>query len=256
MGTCVFCGLEGRMTAEHVFPRWLYDAQPPGSGGVVSTVEQGSSNEEFTTTQWEGTGYDWTVRAVCATCNNGWLSRMEGRVKPVLTPMIQGQSMRLNANTRRLLAAWAVKTVVVSHAKEARSRVPSDHYRQLREGAVAPTGTSVWIAAVDPGPARLVSLRHYDVSLVAPTAGTRYGAYCGTISVGHVVLQVLGHDGSHEIARVLTKNAAAVLHTIWPPPAHTTTWPTGGRVDLAGLSALADDMLTPGVLLLRRSGIS
>lgn len=256
MGVCVFCGVDGRMTAEHVFPRWLYDAQPPGTDGVRSTVEQGPTNRDFTTRQWDGAGYDWTVRAVCAACNNGWLSQMEGRAKRVLTPMIQGHHTRLHAQTRSVLAAWAAKTVLVSHAKEPKSRVPQAHYQQLCAEQLAPAGTSIWVAAVDPGPARLVSLRHYDVSLSSPPNGIRYGAYCGTISVGHVVLQVLGHDGVHEIARVPTKAAAAVLHRIWPPPARTTTWPAGRRVDLDGLAALADDMLTPGVLLLRQSSTS
>ncbi len=251
MGVCVFCGFEGRLTAEHVFPRWLEDVLPPGAAGALSTVEQGPSNRMFTTRQWECRGYNWTVRAVCRECNNGWLSELEGQAKKVLTPMIRGGSTRLTGHARRVLAAWAVKTIIVSHSKEAGSRVPADHYARLREDRVAPPGTTVWIGAVDPRPARLVSLRHYDVSMHAPALGTRHGAYCGTLSVGRVVLQVLGHDDEDRVARALTTNARAALVQVWPAPAPVAMWPPATCLDLESLSALADDMLTPKVLRLQ-----
>ena len=53
------------------------------------------------------------ARVVCSTCNNGWMSRIEERVKPVLGPMLTGHAAALDSAAQVALARWAIKTSMV-----------------------------------------------------------------------------------------------------------------------------------------------
>jgi hypothetical protein len=42
---------------------------------------------------------DWKARVVCGDCNNGWMSDLENdHAKPVLTPLITGDTTRIEIN--------------------------------------------------------------------------------------------------------------------------------------------------------------
>jgi hypothetical protein len=108
---CLFCGKElARVRArEHVFPRWLLNELNIGeepinptqfrpSGEVVSTREHLLENLQ------EG--------RVCATCNNGWMSKLEVDARPLLRPLMEGTGpvTDLTQEERAVVARWAVKT--------------------------------------------------------------------------------------------------------------------------------------------------
>lgn len=54
-----------------------------------------------------------TVPVVCRECNNGWMSRLEDQVVPILWGLAQGSTPVLSAAALRLLCQWAAKTAVV-----------------------------------------------------------------------------------------------------------------------------------------------
>src|SRR5664279_2981044 len=84
---CVFCGASGTMTKEHVLPDWLerigLTGQPAaaGSGWLNRSSEYRQTSRPFQT----------TVKAVCATCNNGWMNQLEQIAGRVLAPIIRGE---------------------------------------------------------------------------------------------------------------------------------------------------------------------
>jgi len=63
-----------------------------------------------------------TTGAVCASCNNGWMSDLEGRAKPMLETMLEGRGRALHQEGQRTLAAWALKTAIMVDT----STAPSD----------------------------------------------------------------------------------------------------------------------------------
>jgi hypothetical protein len=54
------------------------------------------------------------LKVVCRTCNNGWMSRMENRTRPILMRLIQGIPHRLSSFDQAILAAWTAKTIMVA----------------------------------------------------------------------------------------------------------------------------------------------
>lgn len=88
------------------------------------------------------------VKRVCGHCNNGWMSRLESRAKPVIEALIDDRLDALNLKSMESIAAWAVKTAMVLE-----SALPppewffTDQERErLRIDKLLPHWTSVWIA--------------------------------------------------------------------------------------------------------------
>lgn len=84
-GQCLFCG-NPDLSHEHVIARWLREE--------LKIRGQVQEHLEF------GAPHIWNTLAVvhpevCVKCNTGWLSRAESRVRPILMPMLFGNSALL-----------------------------------------------------------------------------------------------------------------------------------------------------------------
>ena len=150
---CVFCGLEGRMSEEHVFGRWLLeyefqtDRETHMSGAINSMLHRQGDFVPFTQ----------VVRAVCQDCNNGWLSALEADAKQALDPILKGRETELSIAMANRVATWAFKTTLVAMLtfsrsdREAGRGVPESEYRALYESRHfgLPDGTSSWFGRYD-----------------------------------------------------------------------------------------------------------
>src|SRR3954454_13509204 len=115
---CVFCGADGPLTLEHVFPDWLrpFLAVHGDEDGTHRRQVFRVGGEE-TDRSHKGAPATLTVRSVCAGCNNGWMSRLEGRAKPFLETMLRGHSRTYYAGGQEVIATWLVKTALVAGSK-------------------------------------------------------------------------------------------------------------------------------------------
>jgi hypothetical protein len=111
----VFCGRTGALTREHIFPHWI-EPYIPGEGGFTNVRAMATDREILEQDSWPSSRLDLRVRAVCASCNNGWMSRLEGAVQPILKPILLGESPTVSGADRKTLARWAVKTGIVMNA--------------------------------------------------------------------------------------------------------------------------------------------
>lgn len=71
---------------------------------------------------------------VCKRCNNGWMSQLEERAKPLLTLLIDGERevVHLTEPERHIVATWAFKTaIVLNNASNYHANVPPEHFRAL-----------------------------------------------------------------------------------------------------------------------------
>src|SRR5438045_2839756 len=103
MPICLFCS-ETKLTQEHLWPVWVCQLFPNTSYDAGRFSET-AGKERF----WKQNTLERTTRAVCAVCNNGWMSEVECRGKPVLRPLIMGeQPPKLTDNNQRRLATWAL----------------------------------------------------------------------------------------------------------------------------------------------------
>jgi len=231
---CAYCGdASARLTREHVWPRWL-------------SFEIGNEREPYAhavdgnvTRTWWGPPASLTVKRICATCNNGWMSRCEDSVEPILRPMIRNAALSIPVAEQKLLAIWALKTGTACDLATGRPAAPAELRRELVDASDIPDGIT---------------------ALVARYAGTRYPLLAGswvktldfeianrpfrqrclqlTVGAGPVVFQIFGHGlaGVAEFRPVGLK--ADFMQVIWPAMA-TLCWPLPTALGDDGLRRLA-----------------
>jgi hypothetical protein len=111
--TCVFCQ-SGKPTREHALPAWI-SAELPGEG-PFRFDQQGK--------QWLSRDAGKVVKAVCRSCNGGWLSVLETKAKPLLAPAIRGETQTFSVTEQHTIATWATKTALMCEL--ARLVAPAD----------------------------------------------------------------------------------------------------------------------------------
>ena len=75
-----------------------------------------SEKTETSTRVWAGDVRNRGIRTVCADCNSGWMSSIEEMTRPVLEPLIRGQSSFLDQKAQKTLATWsAMKTMIAEY---------------------------------------------------------------------------------------------------------------------------------------------
>jgi hypothetical protein len=128
---CIFCGESGKKTKEQYWPQWLGrmdyregDAQVHWLSNQIDADAGpvfGESRRPISTLKN-------TLSRVCASCNNGWMSRLQEAAKPLLVELFQGRWPKMTRRDCSVLARWATmfamvvefadpKTVAVSQAQ-------------------------------------------------------------------------------------------------------------------------------------------
>jgi hypothetical protein len=177
MRQCLFCSLNAN-SLEDVWPRWITE-QFEGSNPLTVQAER----QGFVLKPWASRRPELLVRWVCKSCNNGWMSNLEGQVKPLLQPLLSGAAGSLDSGAQSILAVWAVKTAMALEGLDkpkARAYFQSER-EQLRTVSAIPRRTSVWLA---------VSV---DASYVLSAKTWHRRSITGvstTMVFGHVALQV------------------------------------------------------------------
>jgi hypothetical protein len=245
---CVFCGSTTKITREHIVAEWIGDLFRHLGKGTAGIIQR-----DGTVTSYQTELFGQRVKVVCFDCNSGWMSRLEGRVKGKLGPILRhGQATRLSLGDQKLLATWAVKTAFMfEHLHPNERIIPDSEYGRFYSLQQPPPGYVVWMAhrrtLVDhTGRELLVASRHEGihkidvppefVQQVEKWMAEGRRAFIITFSIGRVVFQVFGHDVPGAF-RVNMSNPR-VNHWIWPVQGDVT-WPPALSVeDIGGLFAL------------------
>ena len=246
---CVFCGDDTvPMTREHIFSDWIADLYGEMPRGISQVVD----DEGIKT--WSQRAFQDTVRIVCQDrCNGGWMSRLEGRVKPILGPMItKGWATTLSPASQALIAFWAVKTALVLDYFH--PTVPWYQSRSIPAlyAAQQPLPSHmVWLGRRNASADCLAESIKQEISQIevpkddphiqeqirADIASGR-GIYRITFGIGHVVLQVFGHTLPTRLDISEGPGNGEITHRIWPTQDHVT-WPPLKSVDeMGGVRAL------------------
>lgn len=156
--TCVFCGNSVRnkktnrqRACEHVFPAWVLDQFGVGRESIEFSPMEAARDDGHSlqmTVQTPIRHFDlnnFLLGAVCSTCNNGWMSRLETRIKPILENLAADTSAKIGE--QKALAKWAIKTAYVlsRYLKPPVGRIPEKHGQQLvGDGLGLPKGVVVF----------------------------------------------------------------------------------------------------------------
>nr|GID81980.1 hypothetical protein Ade03nite_09040 [Actinoplanes derwentensis] len=98
-----------------------------------------------------------TTRAVCVSCNNGWMSRLETKVKPIMESLFHsrrtGNTLTLPPAEASTLARWAVKTSWTAelsglgNQNQDQTWLSPHALKQFASRDVPPTVSWVWLAS-------------------------------------------------------------------------------------------------------------
>lgn len=148
---CVFCG-GTPLTNEHLYPQWLGKliAQDP-RGFPDGQIPQLWIKDGEEINRWKSDNpLEFTFRTVCASCNSGWMSNIEGAAKPYLEKMITGTSkITLDEKAQYLIANWmGLRTLVArSHHKHPWPAVFYEWFSWYWKKHTLPPRWTVWIGA-------------------------------------------------------------------------------------------------------------
>jgi hypothetical protein len=185
---CVFCGMTGSLSTEHMVPKWVRKA-----------LQISEQVKEFSGTTYVGAAEALAIvfHEVCTNCNSGWMEHLETAARPALEPLllgaVAGTTCVLDPEQQATLATWAVKTaLLLTLGKFRRSEhgwIPVSTLQWLHQhhnSRMPPPGTRVWMGGFNTSdiPASVQTACLYDASR-EPVA------QCGTFTVGCVLFQML-----------------------------------------------------------------
>jgi hypothetical protein len=113
---------------EHIIPEWLLKYLGVRETAVNPTHHKADTMEVVSTRRQTFNAL--TNGLVCAGCNNGWLSQLEDRAKPLLIPLVTGERSIYDLVLREqaILSRWALKTAcTLNRASNFHQFVPPDH---------------------------------------------------------------------------------------------------------------------------------
>lgn len=112
MRQCLFCDNTAN-SREHVVPDWILQrvrVRDPMYQKLGDGPEVLLANPEL------------KIRAVCKSCNNGWMSHLERTSIPLIGNVMQDVALSLNGLQQYHIAAWAVKMSMVGDFLARRQR--------------------------------------------------------------------------------------------------------------------------------------
>ena len=157
------------------------------------------------------------MRRVCADCNNGWLSDLEEKAKPIFEPLISGGARVLTPAEADTAALWCVKTAFMfQFTHPTRREVPNAHYRWLYENGRPPGNTFAWLAKYSG--AHWSGWYQHDIVGLRDPGGPETGdrAYCVTVTAGSLVFQVIGSDALDPLEMKKVSEKEPYIVQVWP----------------------------------------
>jgi hypothetical protein len=212
---------------EDAWPLWLMRLLGATKAGRVE-AQRGRQVQKT----WPASNAELKVGFVCASCNNGWMSDLENRVKPIVEGLFGGELVTLDRSDQATLAAWAGKNAMVYEALrlEASWFFANSERQAMRESRQLPLRTSVWIAKCIEQASIFCSAS--DLGGVAKVSNGQVKAYVTTMGFGPLAIQVLSVKLPSSIPLNMPITADLrpgpwdqVAIQIWPIQAELVAWP-------------------------------
>lgn len=240
MRTCMFCHKKD-LTREDAWPLWLMKRFPTSRTSYMDAERGGQKLGS-----WHMAEPKLPVKWICATCNNGWMSSLENKAKPVLESILDDKLKIIDSSCQSTLALWAVKTAMVLECLSPnRTMFYSDDERQLMRATQSlPPRTSVWIANCINQPNIYSAAR--DLRTTQDDNGVH--AYVTTMAFGSLAFQIV----SIKIPTTIPENVTLTydgtdgpwdqtLLQVWPSIQESIEWPAHyGLNSERGIDALSE----------------
>lgn len=239
---CLFCQADATLTAEHVIPEWAREHLQDDPTDVGTHIRQAIhiGTNEVVTNSYEAVAASAKTRCVCARCNNGWMSDLESKAKPLLGDLIDGRPRAFTETQREIVATWFVKTAFVQGAKFPPS-LPRGFYHQLYRDRLPSEDTRVWLFAVARRNQTYIDYRHIYTYPSDEQRPDVPNAFSSVVSVGRIGAFVLGWTGRRPPCRELMSRWGEALIAVWPISLGIADLdPNRNAINYDRLDALAD----------------
>lgn len=142
----MFCG-GTKLSNEHIFAQWLLKELSIFEENVamthVSILGDPLSKRKHSFSRLVN-------GLVCETCNNGWMSQLEGECQPHITKLMNMKTLKPEMDylekDHETIAKWAFKNaILLNSATNYRQLVPNEHYICLYTGSI-PKGVFIDLA--------------------------------------------------------------------------------------------------------------
>jgi hypothetical protein len=235
-GVCIFCGATG-VTKAHVFAKsWTNLFDEPNDTlehEVVHRHTDPKTGEEQVFKRSKT--FALISRKVCGSCNSGWLSQLEERVRPLMACFASNTPVKLDAEEQAELALWSVTAALIAMSNDPDAvdfADPAIAQGAFRERQPAEE-TNIWLGANSHG--EMGWFRAHSLNLAHAPAHT--GTWGATISVGYSVIHMVFHGLPNQRMR-LRREAQRSLRRIWTPREYVA-WPPPLRMRPRDLTPLA-----------------
>jgi hypothetical protein len=248
---CVFCGAPPPLTNEHVFPWWVRS----GDAGKTKTLyirESGRATGERWGHSRSGNPRDVQAKAVCATCNNGWMNNLDHTLATLGPQLLKGRTIRLTKTKQEALAAWSTKIMLMlqhTHRRQDHFVIPPEDYHRFYADKHPGELMRIWAGCMEPpgkreGPAvAFAEYRldegQYDEALLR-TVGLDPSLACHgysmTLRIGNCVIGLL-KAGSAALPPLHVSRTPRQWVEIWPAIG-TKNWPPKPQPPIVGLPPL------------------
>lgn len=229
---CAFCG-RTPVTREHGWPKWLNKVVPN------KTLRRTDISDDFIPrsrgTRSSVAGAE--IRAVCKSCNSGWMSDIETTAQQILGPMIQGREMKLSKDAQAIIATWLIKTCLVHSLAYSAQHQIAEAYPEFFKTHVPSNQHCVAIAGFI-GDGKLTTVFHFQPLVITETdqnkpINTTPNIYFMTVAIGYFIGQVVYTKLPIDFSMRGTR-----LREIWPYKSDMV-WPPNSFFDTTDLQKIA-----------------
>lgn len=153
---CIFCGSQD-LSREHIYSKWIFKileinkkSFKPSFHNLLRSNENGTS-DKMTSNVSDGREIrfdNFTIKLVCKSCNNGWMSELENKIKVILPKLLSSESEidQVTAEEGLLLSQWSILKSMLTALSAPEKRFFSKMEYYLLKNGIIPEGFIVELA--------------------------------------------------------------------------------------------------------------
>jgi hypothetical protein len=242
---CMFCE-KAEVSDEHLWSEWLHPHLPRfPENKRVRAVRISARGRIFPENRQERTGEPWTIisRAVCTSCNNGWMSRIDEVTKPLMLPLVKGEATVCSPEDMSVLTQWIwLKTMICEHLNPGEEVTAIDDRKRFMERREMPSGVRIWVGWCGEGGWECSHVRNTNLLLAAPSwlrpQIMKKNTQTVALGVGQLFVYLM-HSTSPAVTDFIEKHLPKKLALIHPHPSGPLTWPPEKRLSVKEANAFA-----------------
>jgi hypothetical protein len=240
---CIFC-CGAPTTREHIWADWLKAFIPKDlpKHSSVSSILNPDRTIDKSSQVWGGDVRSRRLQIVCGPCNQGWMHDLQDVTKPILIPLIKGETMLLGTSEQHTLATWCAMTAICAEYFQPKRRgVPVTDRRWLYVNRTAPESWKIWIGNYQREEwiphwvhtSLRIADHEFPKSLAVHTDGVPWSnVQTTTMVIGQLYMHAFSCPFP-EILEMIQPDSRAIrfLAPIWPKQESVIAWPINAMGD-------------------------